>query len=83
MDLAVELQVAVNIQMDRHDIISFAIALTEHSEKILSTFNFVQAMRVFRKMHSKNRFQIDHPRVKKRGCYFSGMGGGGGEVVTF
>lgn len=33
-------------------------------------------MRVFRKLHSKDRFQIDRPRVKKRGCYFLGTGGG-------
>lgn len=27
-------------------------------------------------MHSKDRFQVDCPRVKKRGCYFLGAGGG-------
>lgn len=69
MNLTVELQVILNIQMDHHEIISFAIAITEHFEKILNTFNVVQAMRVFRKMHSKDRFQIDCLRVKKR-CYF-------------
>lgn len=76
MNPAVELQVVVTIQMDRHEIISFAIALTEHSEKNVNTFNVVQAISIFRKMHHKDRFQIDRPRVKKRGCYFLGTGGG-------
>lgn len=48
---------SMNIQMDRHEIISLAIALTEHSEKILNTFNFVQAMRVFRKCIVKTGFR--------------------------
>lgn len=44
-----------------HEVISSAIEDTEHFEKIKNMFNFVQAMRISRKMHIKDRFQTESP----------------------